>query len=108
MTQIDWVNATFVLTPDTFGAAIIAGVIIGAVYLSQIRGAAALVAPFSLLVCGEGFLIGMVAARFLDGADVWERTFGYVVLWPVFCSATWVGIKFGYKLAHYYPTRFSK
>lgn len=84
-------DAETVLTPAATGAAILVGLLVGSVYLAEVR-ARGVAAPFSLLVSGLSFFVLVAVARYFDGAPTWSRNLGTAVLWVLFCLCAWIGI----------------
>ena len=80
------------LTAQAIVATVFVGVLIGTLYLPEMR-VRSLLAPVSMLVAGEAFFMLTTVARYVDGTANWARLIGFGLLWALYCITMWVGLR---------------
>lgn len=90
-------DAFSVLTPATVTAALLVGMLLGALYLAEVQNHAT-GDPIVLLFAGIAFFILTAAARWVDDAPTWARNLGIGILWCIFCGASWVGLRLRWRV----------
>ncbi len=85
-------DALSVLTLTSVSAAILVGLLLGGVYLAELKNHG-VADPIALLFAGLAFFVVITVARWSDSVATWDRNIGVAILWCVFCGAAWIGLR---------------
>ena len=90
-------DALSVLTLTSVSAAILVGLLLGGVYLAELKNHG-VADPIVLLFSGIAFYTFVTVARWSDATPTWDRNIGTGLLWCLFCGAAWIGLRIRWRV----------